>query len=313
MTISDRIKGGLWGAIVGDALGVPVEFTSRDERRRDPVTGMRGYGTHGQPAGTWSDDSSLLLCTVETLCDEYAPARLAGRFLAWQAHGYLTAHGAVFDIGMTTRTALANLRDGVDPEEAGAAGDRDNGNGSLMRILPVALRYAEAPVAEMLSMAHRVSALTHRHPRSKMACGLNCLMAAGLLHGMAPADAYRFMLAEGGEYYQRAPFSAEITRFSNILSGHLAETEEAAISSGGYVVHTLEAGLWCLLTGSSFEETVLKAVNLGEDTDTTGCVAGGLAGLHYGYDAIPAAWIDAIARKDELNELMQTFIQAISR
>src|SRR5689334_23383454 len=122
-----RLLGGMWGALIGDALGVPVEFTSREVRRRDPVTDMRGYGTHQQPSGTWSDDGSLLLCTVEALCDDYDPQRLAGLFLAWHGRGYWTPHGTVFDIGIATTAALSRLRQGMPPEEAGGAGERDNG------------------------------------------------------------------------------------------------------------------------------------------------------------------------------------------
>ena len=306
---TQRQLGGLWGAIVGDALGVPVEFTSREERRRDPVTDMRGYGTYRQPPGTWSDDSSLLLCTVEALCEqEYRAERLAGLFLAWQEWGYWTPHGSVFDIGIATQKALACLRDGMAPEEAGGAGEGDNGNGSLMRILPVALRYAGAPIDEMLGMAHRISAITHRHPRSQMACGLYCCMARGLLAGQSPADAYNLMIEQGKRYYNEEPFKREMPHFARILSGEIANLAEREISSGGYVLHTLEASLWCLLSTTSYADAVLKAVNLGEDTDTTGCVTGGLAGLAFGLAGIPEAWREMIARNDDIDMLLHRFV-----
>lgn len=305
----ERILGGIWGAIVGDALGVPVEFTSRDERQRAPVTDMRGYGTHHQPPGTWSDDSSLLLCTVEALCEqEYRPERLAALFLAWQDHGHWTAHGAVFDIGIATSSALSRVRNGIAPEDAGGASERENGNGSLMRILPVALRYADAPVEEMLFMAHRVSAITHRHPRSQMACGLYCCMAKGLLGGLAPPDAYRFMTEQGHRYYNVAPFNREMPHFARILSGAMSNAVARDIASSGYVLHTLEASLWCLLTTTSYADAVLTAVNLGDDTDTTGCVLGGLAGLHYGMKAIPPTWRSSVARESEISSLLKRFI-----
>ena len=307
MPISAKMIGGLWGAIVGDALGVPVEFTSRAARRNDPVTGMRGYGTYEQPPGTWSDDSSLLLCTVETLCEDYVPERLAGRFLAWYSHGYMTPHGTVFDIGNATAAALERMRKGTAPEDAGGGDEGDNGNGSLMRILPVALRFTNAPITDMLTMAQRFSALTHRHPRSQMACGLYCCMAKGLLDGLAPPDAYRYMIEQGEHYYYAPAFQEESSHFSRLLSGKLADIPEAEIASSGYVVHTIEAGIWCLLTSASYPEAVLKAVNLGEDTDTTGCVAGGLAGITFGLGGIPAQWIAAIAGKDDIAVLLKRF------
>lgn len=313
ISTTQRVFGGFWGAIVGDALGVPVEFTSREERRRNPVTDMRGYGTHQQPPGTWSDDSSLLLCTVAALCEkEYQSEQLAELFLAWQDRGHWTPYGKVFDIGNATSAALARIRQGVLPEEAGGIGEFDNGNGSLMRILPVALRYAGAPSEEMLGMAHRVSALTHRHPRSQMACGLYCCMAIGLLNGLTPAEAYRFMIEEGHRYYNEAPFNREILHFARILSGTIGEVRESDIAASGYVIHTLEASLWCLLTTSSYADAVLAAVNLGDDTDTTGCVTGGLAGLYYGLPAIKSSWIQALAQQKNIEIALNAFCWTLS-
>jgi len=307
----DRMLGGLWGAIVGDALGVPVEFSWRKDLKRDPVTDMRGYGTYNLPPGSWSDDSSMLLCTVEALCEPgYDAQRLAELYLEWYQDARWTPHGVVFDIGSTTRRAMQRVLEGVEPEKAGDAGAWDNGNGSLMRILPVALRWGwgAAPVDEMLAMAHRVSSVTHRHPRSLMACGLYCLMARGLLRGMAPAEAYRYMIEEGERYYGRGPFQREVVHFARVLSGEIAAAAEETIESSGYVLHTMEASLWALLTTGSFEEAVLKAVNLGRDTDTTASVTGGLAGLAYGREAIPERWIDALARRDEIEALLESFV-----
>jgi len=313
MKESARLVGGLWGAIVGDALGVPVEFTSREQRLLDPVIGMRGNGTHQQPPGTWSDDSSLLLITVETLCDGYAPERLAGRFIAWQEHGYWTPHGSVFDIGIATSLAIARMRRGILPEEAGGIDEHDNGNGSLMRILPVALHYRDAPLQVMCSMAHRMSALTHRHPRSRMACGLYCCMAKALLEELTPEHAYLYMITQAALQYTAAPYLAEYPCFTRLLSGKLADIPKDDIASSGYAVHTLEAAIWCLLTSDSFAEAVLKAVNLGDDTDTTGCVTGGLAGITFGINAIPRQWINTLATKEDIEVLFARFAGLESR
>ncbi|HEY3376045.1 MAG TPA: ADP-ribosylglycohydrolase family protein [Armatimonadota bacterium] len=306
----DRISGGFWGALVGDALGVPVEFTARDERKRDPVVGMRAFGTHHQPAGTWSDDSSLLLCTMESLCAGFDPVDIGSRFIRWLDEGYWTPYGEVFDCGIATQQAIARLRRGVDPESAGGAGERDNGNGSLMRILPVACYFADAPTATLLDAAHRVSAVTHRHPRSQMACGMACLVAQALMQGQCIEGAYRSAITEAATVYTALPFAAERTHFVRVLDGQLADVPESDISGDGYVVHTLEASLWCLLTTSSFEEAVLKAVNLGDDADTTGCVTGGLAGLAYGVDAIPLPWRECLARAGDIAASLQRFTEA---
>lgn len=305
---TERILGGLWGAVVGDALGVPVEFYTRDDRKRDPVTGMRGYGTHNQPPGTWSDDSSLLLCTVDSLINhDFDLSDMGQRFVRWYREGYWTPCGQVFDIGGTTRRAIKRLEKGVAPEKAGDSDENSNGNGSLMRILPVALRFADVPAAQLLDYAHRASGLTHRHPRSRVACGFYCLMAAALLKGSSPLEAYTASVETGLKVYAGKPYLREMAPFRKFVSGRIHELPESDIGSGGYVVDTLEACVWCMLNSSSFEEAVLKAINLGGDTDTTGCVTGGLAGVHHGVSAILKAWKGALVRKENLKKVFGSF------
>lgn len=308
---TSRIAGGLIGLLVGDALGVPVEFTSRKSRQADPVTGMRGYGTHNQPPGTWSDDSALALCTAASLAETgYDLQDAAGRFVRWLDQGYWTPHGRVFDVGGTTSRAIRRLQKGTVPVEAGGRGEQDNGNGSLMRILPLALCYSDLPVEELLVRAHALSCLTHAHPRSQMACGFYSVLATRLLAGMAPEAAYEQTVALVSPYYQKEPFQAELPHYQRAFSGRIAETAGADISSSGYVVHTLEASLWCLLRSSTYAEAVLAAVNLGEDTDTTGAVTGGLAGIVHGLEGIPGTWGQSLARRDEALELAGRLAQA---
>jgi ADP-ribosyl-[dinitrogen reductase] hydrolase len=312
ISFRERILGGLWGAVVGDALGVPVEFTSREERKRDPVTDMRGYGTHNQPPGTWSDDSSLLLCTVDSLINhEFNLHDMGQRFVRWYREGYWTPWGKVFDIGGTTRRAIGRLEKGIDPEMAGDDDENSNGNGSLMRILPVALRFADLPADQLIDRAHRVSSLTHRHPRSQIACGVYCLMVAELLRGSTPIDAYRKAVDIGLKMYAKPPYLAEMSPFRKFVSDRIYELSESDICSGGYVVDTLEASVWCLLNSASYEETVLRAVNLGGDTDTTGCVAGGLAGVYFGLSAIREEWIGGLAGEEMLVTILDEFATTI--
>ena len=308
---SSKMLGGLWGALTGDALGVPVEFQSRANCARNPVTDMRGYGTHHQPPGTWSDDSALMLCTIASLneCGKFDAHDLAKRFIAWLDTGYMTPHGDVFDAGNATRAAIARLRRGVEPALAGGDTPDSNGNGSLMRILPIALYFADAPAPELLQAAHTASALTHRHARSQMSCGICCLIAVELLKGQTPAAAYANAIATAQNYYAAQPaFAPELAHFARVLSGQIASARESEISSSGYVLATLEASIWCLLNTADYAQAVLRAVNLGDDTDTTGIVTGGLAGLSYGLDAVPQHWRDALARRAEIADLLQTFI-----
>jgi ADP-ribosyl-[dinitrogen reductase] hydrolase len=304
---SKRILGGLWGALVGDALGVPVEFSRREERNRDPVTDMRGFGTHGQPPGTWSDDGSMMLCTAESLLHGFDTADMGSRFVRFSKEGYWTPHGSVFDIGGTTRRALKRIAQGIRAELAGEDGENSNGNGSLMRILPLPLLFSGQPVPEFLDYVHRASSLTHRHTRSKMACGFYCLIVRALLGGATPADAYRYAVEQGLIAYQVSPYAAELPRFQRLLEGGLAQIPRDKIRSGGYVMDTLEASIWCLLNSGSFSEAVLMAVNLGDDTDTTGCVTGGLAGVHYSLQAIPENWLQCLAGKDDIGKLFAQF------
>lgn len=310
---SQPILGGLWGSVVGDALGVPVEFLSRADVRLNPVTGMRGYGTYQQPPGTWSDDSSLLLCSVESLnTAEFDIEDMGRRFVGWFRNNKWTPHGEVFDIGVATSTALLKIEHGCLAKDAGGRGEHDNGNGSLMRMLPVALRFADGSVNELLDKVHASSAITHAHRRSLMCCGFHALVVRELLAGTRPADAFASALNEFRKQYDDPIWNPQFVNLQRLLDGRLAEREEADIASSGYVVHTLEAALYCLLTTSSYRECVLRAVNLGSDTDTTGCVAGGLAGVAYGVGAIPKEWIAALARKGDLDCLFHEFTETLT-
>ena len=319
--IAAATRAALLGLAVGDALGVPVEFISRAVRQHDPVTGLRAYGTHHQPAGTWSDDSSLTFCLAETLVTVgYDPADAARRFVSWQDEGYWTAHGRVFDIGIATAEALQRLRRGVPPLQAGGKDEYSNGNGSLMRILPLVFSVKDWPIAERFSAVRELSSITHAHIRSAMAGFIYLELARQLLSGLAIAKAYKEMQRVVGDFFQGAAIGSELELrqfhrvleipYGNYFIKPLLEYTEPEIKSSGYVVHTLEAALWCLLRHDTYAATVLAAVNLGDDTDTTGAVAGGLAGLAYGEAGIPAEWLAGLARRADIENLAQRLAAA---
>ena len=308
LKLESEMRSALLGLAVGDALGVPVEFTSRATCQRDPVTGMRAFGTHHQPAGTWSDDAALTFCLAEALAAGYSVQGLATNCVRWVEQGFWTPHGQVFDIGITTREALCKLKKQA-PTSSPLVGGRDemsNGNGALMRILPLAFYQEQLPLATRFQFIADASAITHGHVRSAIACFLYLKMAGYLRQGQNPTAAY-------AQLCQTAPAQlaelhipdAEINHFKRVLSGELATLPESAIASSGYVVHTLEAALWCLLQHETYAATVLAAVNLGDDTDTTGAVVGGLAGLYYGEAAIPEAWLQVLARRADIENLAQ--------
>ncbi|MBF9238391.1 ADP-ribosylglycohydrolase family protein [Hymenobacter sp. BT683] len=305
-SLESQLRSALLGLAVGDALGVPVEFQSRAVRRRDPVTGMRAYGTHHQPAGTWSDDASLTFCLAEALADGYSVRRLADHCARWYQDAFWTPHGRVFDIGITTREALQRLQN-LPQEASPLVGGRDemsNGNGALMRVLPLAFYQAQAPLAVRFRRIADAAAVTHGHLRSALACFLYLELAAHLRAGLTPAVAYARLCEDAPAQFEELQLPAgEAALFARFLGGQLASVPEAAIASSGYVLHTLEAAVWCLLRHATYAETVLAAVNLGDDTDTTGAVAGGLAGLCYGEGGIPVEWHGALARRADIEDL----------
>lgn len=261
------LRDAVYGVAVGDALGVPVEFRARDSYR---IEGMVGGGTYEKPAGTFSDDTSLTLATANSIriCGGIDTDDMRERYRAWLEDGAYVVDGDVFDVGRTTASAL-RAGHGLD-------GERDNGNGSLMRAVPLAFVDGITDV-----QIEAVSAITHAHTIAKRACVIYVRLAQRLLTGASVAEVIGAM----GERGCAKPFE----RLPNIASFSRDE-----ISSTGYVVDTLEAALWCLATTDTFEDAVLAAVNLGEDTDTVGAVTGGLAGIVYGIDAIPSAWIGAL-------------------
>ncbi|MEH2300730.1 MAG: ADP-ribosylglycohydrolase family protein [Nostoc sp.] len=311
MLTAAKTLSGLMGLCVGDALGVPVEFTSRAERVKSPVTTMLGYGTWNQPPGTWSDDSSLSFCLAECLCRGYSLDAIANSFWRWYKEAYWTPRGDVFDIGQTTHTAIMRLKQGVVPHQAGGKVENNNGNGSLMRILPMAYCHRNLTLGELLARVHDVSAITHAHARSQMACGIYISIAVALLEGADLQTAYLQALQDIQTIYSAREFLLEKPHFGRVLNGEIAKLPVEEISSGGYVIDTLESSLWCLLNSSSYSEAVLKAVNLGGDTDTTAAVTGGLAGIYYGVENIPQKWMNQIARRQDIIYLAERFAKAI--
>lgn len=302
----EKIKGALFGLAVGDALGMPVEFRQREELKIRPVNTMRGNGTWNQPAGTWSDDSSLTFCLAESLTKGYDLNDIAQNFINWMQHGYWGAHHKVFDIGGTTRFSIGRLTKGTSPLLSGAAMEEDNGNGSLMRIMPLLFFIKDLPIDERYARIKEVSAITHAHFRSVFSCFIYLELALHILEGLGAEEAYLKMKNEVLAFANQQGFSKqEMERFKRILLGDIKNENESAIHSSGYVLHTLEASIWCLLNTDNYASAVLKAVNLGGDTDTTGCITGGLAGLLYGYEDILTVWVDMIARKVDILNLCE--------
>ena len=294
----------LIGTAVGDALGVPVEFEQRSVIKANPVTEMREYGTHEQPKGTWSDDTSLMLCLAECMREGLDSNTLAQKFIAWKNDNLWTPHGWVFDIGIGTRLAIERLESGMTPELAGGLDERDNGNGSLMRILPLVLHIKDLNIDERYEWTKKISSITHAHVRSVMACFYYLEFAKKIIDGKEKFQAYNELQSELTQYFEQRKINPiEINKFHRLLVEDISKVDEDNIKSSGYVMDTLEASIWSILTTNNYKDAVLKAVNLGHDTDTTGAVTGGLAALIYGLDNIPNEWINTLARKDDIINL----------
>ena len=314
------VRSAMLGHAIADAMGVPVEFSDRRARRRDPVTGYRGYGAHDVPAGTWSDDTSMALATLDSLTHGLDYTDMMDRFCDWKIHAAYTATGVVFDMGITTSKALSQFKQGVPALSCGLSGEYDNGNGSLMRIIPAALycKYAAADLSldKQLAIIHDVSALTHSHPRSQMGCGIYALILMELCDGRGIAG-IQVGIDRAKKYYEANPaFSGELSSYARILSCasvmDFARMPEDEIKSGGYVVSTLEAALWCVLNTNNYRDCVLKAVNLGDDTDTVAAVAGGLAGCLYGMEGIPDGWLAGLRKAEDIEALCRAFVDSLN-
>lgn len=292
-----KMYDGIMGLVVGDALGVPVEFKERDTYT---VTDMTGYGTHNQAPGTWSDDSSLALATLASMAKlgRIDPADIMQNFLSWMDTGEFTPYGTVFDIGHGTMLAIARYAGGKEPIECGGKAVTNNGNGALMRILPVAMLpdYPEKQ-QELLQVAH----LTHGHCVSDFACLLYTSIVEKLMNGVDKNEAVLQEIQRAVPQMEADPALAVYLRLKDI-----ERLERASVKSTGYVVDTLEAALWCFLRTDSYRDCVLLAVNLGSDTDTVAAVAGGLAGICYGCGGekgVPVEWIAQIPRRDWIKTL----------
>jgi ADP-ribosylglycohydrolase len=301
-----RVSGAFIGLAAGDALGLPVEFEPRSARLADPVREMRAAASWKLQPGAWSDDTALALCLADSICEKgFDPEDAGARFVAWMDKGLWSATGEAFDVGGATRRALERVRAGLPATLAGGRGENDNGNGSLMRILPASIWLASLPEPARLRAVASYSSITHGHPRSVLGCYLHALVCARLLAGEEPRAAYESAMEEASSRIDYLPRSlrSEVSAYGRVLDCSLASASVDSVRGSGYVVHCLEAALWCLVNTLDFRSCVLAAVNLGEDADTTGAVAGGLAGLAYGRAAIPDEWSSVLAREADIETL----------
>lgn len=309
---------GMMGLVTGDALGVPVQFLSREKiknRPEGPLTGMESDGTYGMPAGTWSDDSSMALATLNSIImkKKVDPFDIMQQFVRWEGEGEYTPYGQAFDEGTTCLNAIYRFYRDQDINDCGIKEENANGNGALMRIMPACLYYyvKGSDDAGAIKGIHQVGGLTHNHLRSKMCCGFYYFMVKEILDGINAEEKPGLLsllqkgISRGIGFYGNGVAESEEMKYLRRLFdlNELCATPENEINSSGYVIDSIEAAVWCLITTGSYRECMVKAANLGEDTDTVAAIAGGLAGLYYGYDGIPSEWLTVIKRREWIEGL----------
>ena len=301
-----RIQGGVLGLLVGDALGVPYEFHSAqeipplEEIEFEPPTYFRRAHA-GVSIGTWSDDGAQALVLLDSLltCGRFNIDHFAKGLVDWHENGFMAVGGEVFDVGIQTANSVKELKSGISPSLAGGFDEYSNGNGSLMRVLPLAIWHKGSDL-ELIADAFAQSSVTHNHPRSRICCALYCLWARNIFNNVENPwnTAFQTFLEIFPEN------SLEHTELTTKIFPTNAEYE---IKGSGYIVDSLRASVW--LDGKkSYEEVVKSAIALGDDTDTTACIAGGIAGLKFGINGIPDRWIDNLRGKQIYEPLLEKLI-----
>lgn len=300
----EALAGGLYGLLVGDALGVPYEFARPEVIAAsgpiDMIPPAAFVRSHRNVApGTWSDDGAQALCLLASLLERgrLDVGDVARRFVAWLDEGHLAVDAHVFDVGIQTSLALRAIMGGADPASAGSTEERHNGNGSLMRVLPLALWHRGSDAA-LVADAIAQSRITHGHPLSLACCALYCLWARCELEG------------EGRAAWTRAVerFRATDPDAALLLALEMIRPDEPARGGGaGFVVDTL-ASARMVVAGDSYEDIVRAAVALGHDTDTTACVAGGIAGIRAGVRGIPQRWLSLLRGKEMVEPMLDALV-----
>ena len=302
----------IFGVATGDAMGFPVQFFKREQAKAANVTKMLGHWSGNYPAGSWSDDTSLTLALADSLgeTDNIDYDDIMRRFLLWLEGGSYTPRGKTFDIGQTCFNAIERFKKGVPPLDCGGQKERECGNGSLMRISPLAFyiqkKFGEGAFEnpQLFELIHNVSRLTHAHPIALLGCDIFVAMLFSLLNGSNKEKALLYACEKVSLFVEQNPeYKDAFSKYDRLLALDFCTLPEEKIASTGYVVDTLEAAVWCFLTTASYRECILKVVNLGGDTDTIGAVAGAMAALYYADSpekGIPEEWKEALQNKELL-------------
>ncbi|GAB4117549.1 MAG: ADP-ribosylglycohydrolase family protein [Roseiflexaceae bacterium] len=302
---TEQMRGGIYGMLVGDALGVPYEFHPPQEipafaliEYTPPAGFARAHA--GTPPGTWSDDGALMLALLDSLLSSHGLDLhdFGQRLIAWYDQGQYAVDRRVFDVGIQTSAAIRQLQAGVAPQQAGRSDEQANGNGSLMRVLALALWHTGSD-DELVYLAQQQSLLTHAHLRSQVCCALYCLWARRTLE--QASDAWQAAVSTLRQLYRDDAAATQELEWS------IRPDDPTPGNGSGYVVDCLRSARWAVAQGS-YEQVVKAAISLGHDTDTTACVAGGIAGIRDGEHAIPERWRMQLRGRDLVEALCERLV-----
>ena len=312
--ISECVKDSIVGFAIGDALGVPLEGMDRGVYKKRNTDEMLGGMSHNQELGTWSDDTSMTLATMDSIITlgEINYDDIAKRFCKWLFGGDYTANGDVFDFGNTTYRALNKFYYQMnDAINCGLKDEYDCDNGSLMRMLPIAQYYyfnRGYDRLEMIDTINNISSITHANDTCKLGCNILCRYIYYLLDGYTKETAYELIQNED---YSDVFDQQTISKFERILDGTLSILPEKYVKSSGYVVDTLEAAIYTILHTDNFKDAIINAVDLGKDTDTIGAIVGSLAGIIYNYDEIPEKWLNNTKKIEQIQVMAEEYAKTI--
>ena len=309
---NNQYLGAIIGHAVGDAMGFPTEFSKREELLQSPVIEMIDSPDVGQPAGSWSDDTAMEIATIDSFIQKkyFDYKDIMDKWVKWISKSEYTPTGVAFDIGRTCLKAIKKYCNGTAPLQCGSTSINENGNGSLMRILPVAL-YAYLKNLDDISirkLTNEVSSLTHAHEVSRLGCYIYVQFIICLLKGYTKEEAYKHI-----QYLDYSAYDMHSLKlYKRILDEQIEVQRLDQIKSTGYIVDTLESAMWIFMNAEHYKEAIIASTNIGGDTDTIGAIVGSMAGIYYGFESIPSNWLDKLQRKEYLMELADKFEKSVA-
>lgn len=309
-----KIKSAIYGFVIGDAMGVPIEFEDREKLMKSPVTNMLGYGSYDVPKGVWSDDTSMTLATMDSIIvnkNKLNYNDIADKFCEWINNAKYTATNEVFDIGTTTKYSLMRYwNNKIDATKCGGNAISENGNGSLMRMLPIAFYcfYNKTEDNDIINIVRNTSSITHAHEISIIGCYMYVKYIIFILSNNNKTESYKLLQKIDYSIFNKD----NINLYERIIKYDISKYSLDTIKSTGFVVDTLESALWVILNTESFNEAIIGSVNLGGDTDTIVAITGSIAGILYGYDSINEKWIKDIKNKELLSKYIYEFTNTLN-